>query len=854
MIGIAWRMLRRQTGTLIGALFMTIVGAALITAFIVVQTSISATRAPVERYAGVDVVAAGEAGVFTPGAVREVEGVAGAAQVVPELSFPAQVLSGDGTPVVDQEQTAQFAHAWTSARLTPFEIVAGTEPGSSGQVVLDASLAKAAAAGVGDTVPVEMGGTVRRLRVSGIAEPQAEAFVYQHALFLDPQEAAAIADRGPGRADALGIVLEPGADPAGVTAAVEQRMRQVLAGDVPNPSGAPTVRVAWGAERGELEGTMSEHRASAQAMTMLVWIVAFMAVAVIGGALITAVRRRAAQFSLLRAVGATPRQVRALCQAEASLLSVVALVIGGLLGLLLAWGLIELFRALDVVSPILTVHYGLAPVAIAGATVLVVGQAAAWTAARSALRFRPGDALAGRVEVPARRACTWLRNTTGVLALGGAGALQMAGMSGMLPAALYSSYGAFASALVIVGIGLLGSWLIYLMAGLLRRPVAGVAPAGGYLAAANVRFHHRRYAGVAAPLAVGVAIAGWALSGLPLFALNNGQAVAQRFDAAHLVRTPIVRDGHTGLSQQALTAITDVPGVEATLGVRQTWLSALPTTGTQDEPSAVTWAAVVAGQAGRLLDLGAVEGDLGRVDNGEGIALGSSYAQSKGVALGDEVQVRFTGADAPASLPVVALFERDRGGQEAAVVSQEALTDHAGRQWFDYVLVGGEPSAGLSTAALQGALSPGTVMVENHAQFLKSYVAERRRAIDNLGTISTALVGAFLVVAAVNALALSAADRSSELRAMRRLNATPNQVRSMVGWEMALTVVPAWLLGLGATLWMALAMAGGDVRATLWAFPTVILFMIGLLALLLSVGGALTAAKGVQRAAALGER
>ena len=88
---------------------------------------------------------------------------------------------------------------------------------------------------------------------------------------------------------------------------------------------------------------------------------------------------------------------------------------------------------------------------------------------------------------------------------------------------------------------------------------------------------------------------------------------------------------------------------------------------------------------------------------------------------------------------------------------------------------------------------------------------------------------------------------------MRRLNATPGQLRSRVGWEMGLTVVPAWLLGIGATLWMALAMAGGDVGAALWAFPTALLLLIGLLGLLLAVGGALTATRAVQRAAELRE-
>src|SRR5699024_11414715 len=65
MIWVAWRILWRQPGTLVGALVMTVLGAALLSAFMVLHDSIAKTRAPVERYADADVVVAGEDGVLT---------------------------------------------------------------------------------------------------------------------------------------------------------------------------------------------------------------------------------------------------------------------------------------------------------------------------------------------------------------------------------------------------------------------------------------------------------------------------------------------------------------------------------------------------------------------------------------------------------------------------------------------------------------------------------------------------------------------------------------------------------------------------------------------------------------------
>lgn len=66
MTGIAWRMLRRQLGMLVGALIMTTIGAALLTAFVVIQESVSRTRAPVERFAAAEVVAAGNPACSRP--------------------------------------------------------------------------------------------------------------------------------------------------------------------------------------------------------------------------------------------------------------------------------------------------------------------------------------------------------------------------------------------------------------------------------------------------------------------------------------------------------------------------------------------------------------------------------------------------------------------------------------------------------------------------------------------------------------------------------------------------------------------------------------------------------------------
>ena len=848
MIGVAWRILWRQPGTLVGALVMTVLGAALLSAFMVLHDSIAKTRAPVERYADADVVVAGEDGVLTTEQISSMEGLPGVARAIPELSFPASPLDERGEPVLDQEERPQFGHSWTSAQLTPMRIQEGVEPRAVDEVVLDRALAEALGAGIGDKIDVDVAGTARTYELVGLATDNNDGDLnHQHTLYFFPEEATLLADRGEDRVDAAGLILQPGTDAAEIVERVHDLVSEGLAGDAPVPPGAESFLVASAGDRGELEGTWPDHSATAAALSLLVWIVAFMAVVVIGGALITSVRRRSAQFALLRAVGATPRQIRVLCQGEALLISLVAAVVGCAFGLFLAWGMVGLFREFGLVSPVLALNIGVRPLLTSAVVLVLVAQSASWAASRSALRIRPGDALSGSGERSRHRLRTWLQVSLGSLLLVAAGGLQTLGMAGLVPAVLYASYGMVAGIMIMVGIGLLGSWIIHAFSRALRHPVAAISRVGGHLASANVRFHHRRFAGVAAPLAVGVAIAGWALSGLPLFALNNADQTLERFEADHVLHTPVVRDEHTGLSEVTRDRVAEVEGVLATAGLRETWAHARAA-GSEEPARAgeTTRLTLVDGEASRVLDLGEVGGDLSGVDTGEGVAVGATYAQDRGLELGDEVEMRISGATEVSHQQVVAVYERDGGGQDGLVAPVSALSPEVPGGRYDFVLVSGGPDEGSGSSVLKGeATISGDVGVEAPGRFHRTYVLEREAAIDNLGTVATALVGVFLVLAAVNALAVSASDRRSELASMRRLNLTTAQINAMVGWEMVLTVTPAWLLGMGATAWMALAMAGGDVGAALRAFPGVVLPLVGVLGLVVAVLGALLATRSL---------
>lgn len=844
MFGLAWREFRRRPGSLIGAAVMAAIGAALITAFLVMHTSIGSSRAPADRYAGTDVVAVGNAGLFTGEMVSDIAALPGVEQVVPELTFPVTLRDSSGSPVVAQQDVAQFGHAWDSASLTPMLLVEGTAPAGADQVVLDRELADRAGVRTGSAARIDVGGTVGDFTVSGVAE-SGHGPMRQHGVYFATERAAELAGRGNGRVDAVGVTASPGAEPAAVASAVQGYVGAALAGNVETPSGVPVFQVAAGADRGELEGVTGDHRATASAMNMLVWIVAAMAVVVIAGALVSSVRRRAAQVALLRGIGATPKQVLLLCQSEALLVSCVAILVGLPAGVLLAWGLLTLMRTLGAMSSVLTLHVDAVSLVTAAVVTLVVSQFAAWRSSRTALAMRPGDVTgtqsAGDPRTHRRRA--WARVALGVGALLAAGAVQGLGMVGALPTAVMGSYGLMASLLIIVGVALLGSSLVHVVAVWLRRPVAASSRVSGYLGAANVGHHHRRYAGTTVPMTVGIALAGWALVGMPLFALANANQFADRVEAdTTVVSTPLVREEHTGLAEPAREAIARTNGVDAAAGTWEGWVAALPD-GVNPTARDLTWGVVAAGPISQELALGQVEGDLAAVEAGEGIALGRTYAQEYGAGLGDEVQVRLPGASEVTTLPVRAVFEQDRGGDNGVVVAQQALSGAVGSRWYDYVFASGSATP-QSVAAV---VAPDTVTVDRHDGVVEAYMEGREAAVDPSGTVGVVLVGVFLVVASINALVVAHTDRFTEFSALRRLSLTPREIRSMTAWEMLLTVVPACALGLAAVLWMAFSMAGADLSAALWAYPATSLLSICVLALVATIAATVLVVRGVQQ-------
>jgi putative ABC transport system permease protein len=189
--------------------------------------------------------------------------------------------------------------------------------------------------------------------------------------------------------------------------------------------------------------------------------------------------------------------------------------------------------------------------------------------------------------------------------------------------------------------------------------------------------------------------------------------------------------------------------------------------------------------AGRLADL-----------HGEAVAVDTLTADTLHLRVGDRLHGWY-GDGTAADLRVVAVYRRGLGFA-GLTLPRERLAPHTPAGRDDAVLVRATPAG---AAAVRSVLPPGAQLLPRSAY----QVGLDRNLADNAWTqrMVTAVLVAYAVVAAVNALVLYTAGRRRELALLRLAGATRAQLLRMVRLEQVL------LLGL------ALALGGAVAAGTL---------------------------------------
>jgi putative ABC transport system permease protein len=548
------------------------------------------------------------------------------------------------------------------------------------------------------------------------------------------------------------------------------------------------------------------------------------------------VAQRSKESALLRAIGASRRQVLASTIAEAAIVGVAAAVAGLFSGLAVAALLKALFVGLGIDIPASGLVFSSGTVV----TSLVVGIGVTLLAgivpAVKASRIPPIAAL--RDVAMERTGASLPRILAG-------GTLSVGGVAIVLRAVLghgdnVLGIAALGSLVLMVGVVALGPVVAGGASRILGWPIAHARGVTGALARENAIRNPRRTSGTAAALMIGVGV----VTLFTVFATSATASVTESVEksfAGDLVVTAGGFGGESGFSPNLATSIAALPEVATSVGLGDgaAKLDGAVHSLTIGDPAALA----------RVLDLGVVDGSLASMGEHD-LAIDQRFATEQGWHVGTVVPITFADGTAQ-DFRVAAVYSvGDLIGN--VIMGRTAWAPHATQAMDVAVLAkladGVAMADGRRAVEAVAAAYPG-IDVQDKDQYVQSVAAGVNQSL--------ALIYVMLVLAIVialmgiaNTLSLSIHERTRELGLLRAVGQTRRQVRAMVRWESVIMAVFGTLGGVGIGVflgWALVKAAGGEGIGTFSVAPTQLVTV----CLLGAIAGVLSSVRPARRAARL---
>ncbi|GGS08177.1 ABC transporter substrate-binding protein [Streptomyces aureoverticillatus] len=788
---------------------------------------------------GTDAVVRSENTITTPGEsqgvrrnvdtalVDRIEKVPGVAAAVPSIQGAGQLIGKDGDPIGGQGPPTLAGNWITDPELNAYRLSEGRAPARSGEVVVNRGAAETGDLKIGDTTTLRTPDPVK-VTIVGLATFGGEDGMAQTTFTgMTQADAEKYLMPKPGEAATVQVRAGPGTG--------QQELVDALTPVLPKG-----VEAITGQESAEENSDMI----SGQFLTLFTtFLLVFSGIALlvatfsIHNTFAIVVAQRTRENALLRALGASRRQVTASTLTEAVVVAVVASVAGLAGGIGIAAGLQALFPVIGFPFPegdlVISGTSMLLPLAV-GVVVCVAsallpavraGRTAPLAALRETAVDQSGTSRARAVAGAALALAAVALTLVGVLA---SPSIWLAGTGAVLALAAFVVLGPVASSRAVRFLG-----------GPLER-MRGVT---GSLARRNALRSPKRTAATASALMIGVAVVSlFTVFGASLKATMD-QTVSRSFAGDVAVSTPSFGAGGSGLSPRLAPAIAERPEVATAVGLGRGVAEV------DGEGRALTVTDPIA--LANSFNLGKVEGSLSDLGD-DGIAITRKEADKQHLKVGDKAELAFTDGKKDAFSVRAVYGQSELAGDY--VITRDAWAPHRGQDSDTLVSVtfkDGVDAADGKAAVSEVAKAYGDPEVQTRDEYAQSAAG----GIDMMLTLVYALLALAVLIALLgiaNTLTLAVHERTRELGLLRAVGQTRGQLRAMVRWESVLVAAFGTVggLALGGFLGWVLVKAsdGASDSAFAFALPPTQLAVVALVGL---AAGALAGLRPARRAARL---
>ncbi|MCW2528633.1 MAG: lipoprotein transporter, permease component [Pseudonocardiales bacterium] len=753
--------------------------------------------------------------------IQKIQSVAGVSRVQTQVQSQI-VLIGSNNKAVQGGGAPSFGYAYTPPAEQlgdPERFIAGRPPTAAGEIALNKGALELAKLKLDDTtrIVVPSAGIID-VKIVGVYNTDSDTGGFVGALLARSQALSLFTD-----GEHVNTVNVAG---DGVS---QIELRDRIAAALPNTFDVKTGEQVQKDTQSDVDTALS---------FVNYFLLAFGVVALLVGTFIIyntfsmIVAQRLRELALLRAIGASPRQVSRSVLLEAVLVGLVGSLVGIAGGIGLAYGLRALLNSFNFGLPSGPLQVEPRTIIVGLLVGIIVTVVSAYSPARRAAKTPPVEAM--RQEFASTGTSLRRRTIIGsVLGAIGVAALVAGGLAK-----------AGAGAAGLVGIGALALIFAVLIGGAsLARPVVGglglgVRPFGavGRLSRTNATRNPRRTAATAFALTLGLLL----VSAIAVFGASTKQSINALVDNGITADYILNNSSQIGLPVEVGQEAAKVDGVNTAVA-----LHGLPVKigGSNQIGTGID------GDFGQVFTYKVIDG---RADiTGNNIVISQTTAKDRDWKVGSPAPM--TTVDGASIVPNVAGIYKDNqllGSFLAGTQLYESAVPAKLRTDF-VVLVKGKP--GVDQNALRGDLERATdkylvIQVENRTEF-KGSVAKQ---IDSLLGLLYGLLGLAIVIAVlgiINTLALSVVERRREIGMLRAVGMRRGQVRRTIYLESALIALFGAIVGVvlgltfGALFVRTLREQGLDQISVPWGQAVLFLAISAVVGVLAALWPAVRAAR-----------